>query len=83
MKMNQNANTMTPQQKYMLEVANSNWVFVPAHLVKKLRKYPNDYRKRLSEMAKKGWVVRTGTLDRFATWEITKAGKKALKQITK
>jgi len=80
---------MTPQQKYILEVAidsfwtDSNIDFTPALLVKTLKKWPNDYRKRLSEMKEKGWVERAGKNERFAVWKITKAGKKALKQITK
>lgn len=55
--------------------------FIPAHIVKKLKMFPNDYRKRLSEMKRKGWVKRVGSYERFGVWEITRLGEKvALKE---
>lgn len=63
----------------MLNVVKDISEFVPAFLVKQLRKYPNDYRKRLSELKKMKLVKRIGTEGQFAKWAITKLGIKSIK----
>lgn len=70
---------MTPQHKHMLKVGAKSKKFVPAFLVKLDRKYPNDYRKRLSEMKRLGWVEVVGKHERFAVWSVTKEGKQVIK----
>lgn len=67
---------MSPQHSYMLSVVRDLKHFVPALMVKSIRKWPNDYRKRLSEMKRKGLVKVIGKQDRFAVWSVTKEGKK-------
>jgi hypothetical protein len=63
----------------MLEVGSKVESFVPAFLVKSIRKWPNDYRKRLSELKEKKLVKRIGTEGQFAKWAITKLGRKSIK----
>lgn len=70
---------LTPQQKYILEVGSKVESFVPAFLVKMFRKYPNDYRKRLSELKRKKLVKVVGQDGRFVMWSVTNLGKKAIK----
>lgn len=71
---------MTPQHKYMLQVGAKSKKFVPGFLVKLHRKYPNDYRKRLSEMKRIGLVVPLDEYqDRCRVWSVTKEGKQVIK----
>ena len=70
---------MTPQQRLILEVGSQVESFIPAFLVKMIRKYPNDYRKRLSELKRKKFVKVIGSDGRFRMWSVTNLGKKAIK----
>ena len=53
--------------------------FGPAKWVKKLAKFPLDYRKRLSELQRKDLVIRDGKDGRFAIFSLTKKGLKLFK----
>lgn len=81
MRISLNSNHMMKHHRVILEESRYQQSFVPALLVKGSRHYPLDYRKRLSEMKEKGWVKRAGNYERFAVWQITKEGKKALKSV--
>ncbi len=64
---------MTPQHKYIIKVAPKNKVFFPGMFVKLYRKFPNDYRKRLSEMKRLGLAKPTNEYnDRMRGWIVKK-----------
>lgn len=70
---------MSKQHKLILSLGSKVKSFVPAYLVKSVRAYPNDYRKRLSELKEKKLVKVVGWDGRFRMWSVTEAGRKALK----
>lgn len=72
------------QHQYVVEVGVKMGSFVPAKLVKQLRRYPNDYRKILSLLKKDGMAKRIGTDEnRFGIWAITGKGLKELRATEK
>lgn len=75
---------LSRQKQYVVEVGVRMGSFVPAKLVKQLRRYPNDYRKILSDLRKDGMAKRIGTDEqRFGIWAITGKGLKALRDTEK
>lgn len=72
---------MREQYKLILQLALKP--FIPAFAVKTHRRFPNDYRKRISELRKLGLIEKLDNevIDRhyYGVFKTTKEGKKLLK----
>lgn len=76
---------MTPVQLIVMERALfSNDVlrrdFIPAHEVKRYRRFPTQYSNRCSELVRDGYLKREGFVDRCQTFSVTAKGRKAYYQ---